>query len=52
MLSGIPRLHKENQGIHIKPNQKHKLFNKSQKNLEFIVVSEPKSHGDRVNLTE
>ncbi|MCC8133199.1 MAG: cupin domain-containing protein [Tannerellaceae bacterium] len=42
---------KENQGIHIKPNQKHRILNNSENNLEFIVVSEPKSYGDRVNLT-
>lgn len=40
----------EKQGFHIKPNQKHKIFNKTANDLEFIVISEPKSHGDRTNL--
>lgn len=40
----------ENQGLHIKPNEQHRIFNKSNFDLEFIVISEPKSHGDRTNL--
>jgi len=41
---------KENNGFHILSNEIHKVYNKSDKDLEFIVVSEPKSHGDRTNV--
>ena len=40
----------ENNGFHIQPNEKHRIFNKTEKDLEFLVISEPKSHGDRINL--
>ncbi|WP_300675701.1 cupin domain-containing protein [Soonwooa sp.] len=39
-----------NQGLHIKPNTNHRIFNREDFDLEFLVISEPKSHGDRVNL--
>lgn len=41
---------KEKNGFHILPNEKHKIFNKTDEDLEFLVISEPKSHGDRTNL--
>ncbi|WP_118196599.1 cupin domain-containing protein [Albibacterium indicum] len=41
---------KEGQGFHILLKQTHRIFNKSDKMLEFIVISEPKSHGDRIDL--
>ena len=36
------------QGIHIKPNVIHQIKNKTDKDLEFIVISQPHSHGDRI----
>lgn len=42
----------ENQGIHIPPMRKHKVLNKTNTQLEFIVTSQPKSHGDRVHINE
>lgn len=39
-----------NEGIHIKPMQKHKISNLGDEDLTFLVVSEPKSHGDRTNI--
>ena len=41
---------KETNGFHILPQQKHRIFNHTEGTLEFLVISEPKSHGDRVNL--
>ena len=38
----------KNQGIHIKPNMIHQIKNKTDENLEFIVISQPHSHGDRI----
>lgn len=40
----------EGQGFHILPKRKHRILNKTDRLLEFIVTSEPKSHGDRVDL--
>lgn len=38
------------QGFYIPPKKKHRIFNESDQALEFIVTSEPKSHGDRIDL--
>ncbi len=35
------------EGIHIPPNTKHKLVNESEADLIFMVISQPKSHGDK-----
>lgn len=40
----------ENKGFHILPHQKHRIFNHTEQSLEFLVISQPKSHGDRTNL--
>jgi mannose-6-phosphate isomerase-like protein (cupin superfamily) len=40
----------QNEGISIQPGMKHKIQNNSDSNLEFIVVSQPKSLGDRINI--
>lgn len=39
-----------NESLHIQKGIKHFIANKGKMDLEFIVISEPKSHGDRVNL--
>ena len=39
-----------NQSIHISPKTKHCILNNSDTDLHFLVISEPRSHGDRVNL--
>ncbi|MBQ0151716.1 MAG: cupin domain-containing protein [Chryseobacterium sp.] len=39
-----------NNGFHIKPLEIHKIANISEVDLEFLVISEPKSHGDRINV--
>lgn len=36
-------------GIHIAKKEPHQLINNSTENLRFLVVSQPKSHGDRVD---
>lgn len=38
------------QGIKIEPTQAHQVANNCTNTLEFIVVSSPKSHGDRTDL--
>ncbi len=44
----IQRLH-ANQGIEIPPQVPHQMMNKSSNDLEFLVVSCPPSHGDRID---
>ena len=36
-------------GIHVPAKEEHQLMNKSDTDLKFLVVSQPKSHGDRIN---
>ncbi|HEY2583261.1 MAG TPA: cupin domain-containing protein [Mucilaginibacter sp.] len=38
------------QSIHIPKNTKHRIINNSDADLHFLVISQPKSHGDRVNI--
>ena len=38
------------QSIHILAKMKHRIFNNGESDLHFLVISQPKSHGDRVNL--
>lgn len=38
------------QSIHIQPETKHRILNNDHTDLHFLVISEPKSHGDRVNI--
>jgi mannose-6-phosphate isomerase-like protein (cupin superfamily) len=36
------------QGLHIEAGQRHQVFNRSAGDAEFLVVSNPPSHGDRI----
>ncbi len=40
------------EGIRIPSGMRHKISNRTGGNLEFIVVSEPPSHGDRIQDEE
>jgi len=37
-------------GIHVPAKEPHQLMNNGAVNLRFLVISQPKSHGDRVNV--
>jgi mannose-6-phosphate isomerase-like protein (cupin superfamily) len=39
-----------NKSFHISPNTKHRILNNGNADLHFLVISEPKVHGDRTNL--
>jgi len=39
-----------NQGIEIPPQTSHQIMNKSNDVLDFVVISCPPSHGDRINV--
>ena len=40
---------REQQGIEIKPNQKHTIANRQNNDLEFILYSYPSTKNDRIN---
>lgn len=42
---------KTNEGLHVLPNVLHQVKNTSKKSVEFLVISVPPSHGDRI-ITE
>jgi mannose-6-phosphate isomerase-like protein (cupin superfamily) len=35
------------EGLQVEPGVAHQLFNRSQGAVEFLVISQPRSHGDR-----
>ena len=37
----------ERQGFYISSGEHHRIFNKTDRDLEFIVISQPMAHGDR-----
>jgi mannose-6-phosphate isomerase-like protein (cupin superfamily) len=39
-----------NHAVHILPETEHRIVNNGENDLHFIVISEPKAHGDRVNI--
>jgi mannose-6-phosphate isomerase-like protein (cupin superfamily) len=39
---------REGQGLHVPPGAAHQMRNDSARELRFLVVSSPKSHGDRI----
>ena len=41
---------KTNQSIYIPPNTKHHILNNGDTDLHLLLISEPKAHGDRVNI--
>lgn len=46
--SGKEEILDAKEGIEIEPYEAHQMLNHSESELEFLVVSVPKSHGDRV----
>ena len=48
-IDGKEFIVKTNETIHIPPMTKHLISNFNKEDLCFLVISEPKSHGDRVN---
>jgi quercetin dioxygenase-like cupin family protein len=50
-IEGEVKIVNPGQSIHIAPNTKHQILNNSDSDLHFLVISEPKSRGDRVNVS-
>ncbi|WP_418502488.1 cupin domain-containing protein [Flagellimonas sp.] len=40
------------EGIHIRPKTLHKIANQGKGNLEFLVISQPTTSGDRIDLEQ
>ncbi len=40
------------EAFHVLPGERHKIQNTGSSDLHFLVVSEPRSHGDRVNVQD
>jgi mannose-6-phosphate isomerase-like protein (cupin superfamily) len=38
--------------LHVPNGTKHRILNESSEDLRFLVISEPKAHGDRVNIEQ
>lgn len=47
-IDGEEFILKETDSIEVPPLVPHQLFNKTNANLEFLVISQPPSHGDRI----
>jgi mannose-6-phosphate isomerase-like protein (cupin superfamily) len=47
-LEGTSHVLRSGQGLHVPPGVPHQMRNESAHELRFLVVSAPKSHGDRV----
>jgi mannose-6-phosphate isomerase-like protein (cupin superfamily) len=49
-MQGERKVLKAQQGIEVPPGVAHQMHNPSETELVFVVVSTPKSHGDRVEV--
>lgn len=49
-LNGIELELKTGECLHVSPGDRHFIANRQQEELSFLVISEPKAHGDRRNL--
>ena len=46
-LEGVVHVLRRGEGLHVPPGAAHRLRNASMADIRFLVVSAPKSHGDR-----
>lgn len=51
-INGTSHVVKANESIHIPPKTLHKISNTQVEALRFLVISEPKSQGDRVEMID
>lgn len=50
LINGETQIVKTNESLAVAKQIPHQIKNEQQEDLWFLVISEPKSHGDRVNL--
>jgi mannose-6-phosphate isomerase-like protein (cupin superfamily) len=48
--SGTLHTLRAREGAHVRPGVVHQARNVSESDVEFLVISEPPSHGDRINV--
>lgn len=51
-ISGKEILVGANESVHIPPKTLHRILNKTQNDLDFLVISQPETKGDRVEIIE
>lgn len=51
-VGGHREVLREHEGVEVPPGLPHQMLNESDREVEFIVVSQPPSHGDRVVETK
>ncbi len=49
-VSGAQHELGEQQGCYVKPGEAHQLRNEGQEDLDFLVISSPPSHADRIQV--
>ena len=49
-INGKKMMVEKESGILIKPKQRHKIYNNEASNLEFLVISQPTTKNDRINI--
>ena len=49
LINGKSEILNPFEGIHVQPNDTHKIENNKSEDLEFLVISQPHAHGDREN---
>jgi len=47
-MDGIAHRLRSGEGLHVPPGAAHQMRNESASSVRFVVVSAPKSHGDRI----
>ena len=47
-LEGATHVLRRGDGLHVPPDMAHQMRNDSEAEVRFVVVSAPKSHGDRI----
>ncbi|OUL19651.1 cupin domain-containing protein [Nostoc sp. 106C] len=50
-IDGSRQILSQHQGVEVTPNIPHQMLNESDRDLEFLVISQPPSHGDRMLLS-
>lgn len=50
-VDGITHVLRRGEGLHVPPGAAHRLRNASVADIRFLVVSSPRSHGDREDVT-
>lgn len=51
-INGEVQLVSANESIHVPNNTLHKVLNKQPEDLSLLVISQPKSHGDRIDIID